>query len=299
MKISTALILFLILVCSNAVAETLYELTMPASLHISYAPFSGQAAAETFQLNIAPISVDEDLSGESRLLLLRIKPIDTAEFVATGEQSKLPLWLSSSGGAKLEAINLGYEQRLLLDAQLLEPLKLDYTLTVSESHYADPGLYELSLDVELLDAITEELVSVIRNLTVEVVVTPKLQTNIAGASGRYENGVNFAVMNFGTLETGESKRVFIQVRGNAQANIRISSENNGQLKHKERKDAYVDYSVSVDGVFSSLESPLFLERSVAKSLQGSAYPMVVTIGDVDESFSGVYQDIITVDVSPQ
>lgn len=93
--------------------------------------------------------------------------------------------------------------------------------------------------------------------------------------------------------------MFIQVRGNAPANIKVSSENDGRMKHEEREDTYVDYSVVVDGESSTLESPLELQRIVASDLEGSAYPMTVTIGNVDSSYAGAYQDLITIDVSPQ
>jgi len=93
--------------------------------------------------------------------------------------------------------------------------------------------------------------------------------------------------------------VFLQVQGNTDAEIILSSENNGHLTHRSEQNAKINYSIEFDGKQSQLKTPLQVARPVAKTLRGSSYPLKVTIGDVEGSYSGQYRDIITIDVNPQ
>ena len=288
------------------------ELQVAPSLQIDYKPFSGLPSSESLQLELRLEDQDDDddddddddlddddFQNSVQSLIIRFRPADQGAFNAVGEQLQLPVIMTSTTNQPLESINNEYRHQINIDLSSSEPETFDYSLSILESLYADKGSYFLYLDVELLDPVTEEIIGVTQSVEVEVVVNAKLQTNIAGTQGSYEDGTNFAVIDFETLETGEMKRVFIQVRGNTPAELTVSSENDGRMQNTKRSDLYVDYSVEVDGVYSTLEQPLKLARTVARDLQGSAYPMEVTIGDVESSFSGNYQDIIHVDVNPQ
>lgn len=288
-------------VADDDVTQRQIELQITPSIQINYAPFSGLPSAESLQLQL---SVQDPSNGDGvivppRPFIIRFRPTDLGSFSAVGEQLQLPITMTSSDNQPFENINNEYQHQVNLDLSSSEPQVFNYSFSISESLYADKGFYSLNLDVELLDRITQETIGSIQSVDVEVMVAAKLQTNIAGTRGAYEAGTNFSVIDFGTLETGEMRRVFIQVRGNTPAELTVSSENAGRMRNTLRSSLYVDYTVVVDGEFSTLETPLKLPRTVARDLQGSAYPMEVTIGDMESSFAGNYQDIIQVDVDPQ
>ena len=138
-----------------------------------------------------------------------------------------------------------YQQEVLFDPTNESQVELDLLFRIPASVYAEAGQFTLRLDVEIFDADSLESVSDVFQLSLDANVEKRLQTNIAGTRGSYEDGVTFSVIDFEKLTTNESRRVFIQVRGNAPANIKVSSENDGRMKHEEREDTYVDYSVVV------------------------------------------------------
>lgn len=285
------------------------EIRVPGVVQFNYDPFSGLPSSDSINIeihNLAAEVVDEtedalpDLDDASlREVILSIQPLDAASFNLVGENIQLPIDLVATNQPTILPAELGYEGRIVLDMANTPSSLIELNLKIFESLYADAGSYILGLEISLLDPLTNELIGSPAQTSLEVSVLQKLQTNIAGAKGRYEDGVNFAVIDFEELETGEQQRVFIQVRGNTDADITVSSEHEGRMLNTENPKLYVDYTVDVDGEISDLEVPLKLARSVAKDLQGSAYPMTVIIGDVSKSFSGSYQDIIHVDVSPQ
>jgi len=106
-------------------------------------------------------------------------------------------------------------------------------------------------------------------------------------------------MDFGVLQTGESQQIFLQIRGNVPARIHLSSENSGKMRQQENSNFTVDYTVNLDGQEHSLLTPVSIARDIERSLHGTKFPMRVVIGDVAGKFSGVYRDIIYVDISPQ
>ncbi len=277
------------------------EVRAPSVVQFEYDPFSGLPSSESFSVevhNLSPGDSDFDELAQQQAIL-SIQPLDAASFNLVGQTLQLPVELVSNNQPSFTRVEQGYAGAILLSPEDSPSSVSEFTINLPESLYADAGGYTLDLEISLLDALSNEPIVASRLMTVEVSVVQKLQTNIAGTKGRYEDGANFAVIDFGELQTGEEQQVFIQVRGNTDANITVSSENNGKMLNKENPKLYVDYTVDVDGQVSDLEAPLVLARTLAKDLQGSAYPMKVTIGNVSKSFSGIYQDIISVDVSPQ
>jgi len=176
---------------------------------------------------------------------------------------------------------------------------LNYQFIVPESIYADTGKYSLDVEIHAIDLDSKNQISNKVSTQIEVNVIPKLQTNLAGVSGKFKDGKSYAVLDFEELTTGESKTVFIQVRGNALANINISSENNGKMVHQKYNHLFIPYSVNVDGEKSMLSTPMVLSRRPEKNLNGSAYPMDVIIGNADNKYAGIYRDIINVNVTLQ
>ena len=300
---------------AQTAAQDRYELRVPSIVEFNYDPFSGLPSSASFDIEVHSLLDDSDVKnideGYSdaqqepdgadfqREVMLSIKPLNAGSFNLIGESIQLPIEFVAKNQPTIIRVAEAYEGRVLLNSNNNPSVIVELNTTVPESLFADAGEYLLELEVVLLDGETNELIVNPVQISVEVSVLQKLQTNIAGAKGRYDDGANFSVIDFGTLQSGEQRQVFIQVRGNTDADISVTSENKGRMLNTENSKLSINYTVEVDGELSELEVPLNLARSVAKDLQGSAYPMIVTIGIVKNSFAGVYQDIIHVDVSPQ
>jgi len=284
--------------------ETPYDLRPEQVAQINYDPFTGLPAREKLRINLDLSEfAASDLATaleqyRGRRLRIRIRPSNNGSFSAAGERQNLPINVSRARGQRgFSQTNNEVYQDLVIRNNLRARV-FEFLLSVPAAIYADPGTFTLPLNMELVDLDSNTILSV-AELNVKAIVGVRLQTNIAGASGNRNTNSRFAMVNFGSLETGETQAVSIQVRGNASADITLTSENDGRLRHRRHQDLFVDYSVEVDGEPSNLENPLNLTRSVEKTIQGSAYPMKITIGDVSKAFSGPYRDVITVEVRPK
>lgn len=130
-------------------------------------------------------------------------------------------------------------------------------------------------------------------------VERRAQVNIAGASSSWGAwGVD--ELDFNTLTQGETRSAKVQVRATTGVKITVDSENDGVLKHKTLAGASVPYALKLNGTVLTLSSGAAdLNVSPPVSLDGTSYPMVVTIGDVSGRPAGSYKDLLTVTVSPQ
>ena len=276
------------------------ELNASPKVQINYEPFSGLPGSSTLNINITNTDTDttENPTSQERRLRLRITP-SQGTFLATNEQGDtLPLvFVSQQSSSRIQRLGNQYFENINLDPSRSKRSDLNYSVIISESLFAKPGVYRLLLDVDISTLSTDEVISNDEVVEIEVLVRPKLQANIAGS--RSSKLSNFATIDFGKLETNESGSVFLQVQGNTDAEVILSSENNGYLINQAEQTALINYSIEFDGQQSKLRSPLHITRPVAKTLKGSSYPLKVTIGDVEGSFSGQYRDIITIDVNPQ
>ena len=288
-----------LLVSGQISARDTFRLQSPGKVTLEYEPFSGLPSSHTFYLKLKSNNRNISQSDSRSSYNVRIRPTDSGPFEAKQGTQAIPIDLRSLGARNLRRIGNEYHQPLSVNTLYDDNMELGYEVIVRPSIFAKPGVYTLPVDIDLLDSKTEQKVGETRTTNLRIQVRPKIQTNIAGTRASYEDGTTFAVVDFGKLESGESERVFIQVRGNAMARLKISSDNQGRLIHQSLPDLSVNYSIKVDGQRSELRNPLILSRPVAQDLQGSAYPMDIIVGDVSKSFSGSYQDVITISVSPQ
>lgn len=130
-------------------------------------------------------------------------------------------------------------------------------------------------------------------------VERRAQVNIAGASSSW-GAWSVDELDFNTLTQGETRSAKVQVRATTGVKIHVDSENDGVLKHKTLPGATVPYELKLNGTVLTLSSGVAdLNVSPPVSLEGTSYPMVVTIGDVSGRPAGSYKDLLTVTVSPQ
>ncbi len=164
------------------------------------------------------------------------------------------------------------------------------------------GVYSERITARLFDRrgggrLTDE-----RGLSLRAAVASRAEVNLARQPGlSFSAGRSYDVVDFGELETGESRAIVVRVRSNAAYRISLESENLGQLVRRGGSGAPSDriaYSARLDGDGLDLTSPVLALRDPLAS--GAAEELVfdVVIGDVGAARAGSYADLITVTVEP-
>lgn len=126
---------------------------------------------------------------------------------------------------------------------------------------------------------------------------PRAQINIAGASGAFGQSP-LALIDFGTLETGEQRRAFVQIRANSPVTVQVSSKNHGVMTNETLPGADpINYSLSLGGKTLNLSGMAQVPVDPPRTVDGVSLPMDITIGNVDGKMAGRYSDVIIIDVS--
>ncbi|PWE18615.1 hypothetical protein DDZ18_03150 [Marinicauda salina] len=258
---------------------------------IGFDPFEGRAGLGEIHVRIDPGDAD------GRTALIAFEPADGGRFALQGPGGELAfeIDLPTTAGSDGGLVPTG---SVLLSAG--DEATFSATIVVPGHQYADPGLYARRLDVVARDPASGAELSRYEDVVVEARVPSRAQVNIAGASGAFDFASSVPFIDFGRLETGEQRRVFVQVRANALTEITVSSEHGGVLAHDAQPALHsVPYAINLDGERSTLEVPLRIARRPARSLAGTSYPLSITIGEVAGRPSGVYRDYLLVEVRPQ
>lgn len=128
---------------------------------------------------------------------------------------------------------------------------------------------------------------------------PRAQMNIVGAAGTFGEGFRVTSIDFGEMRTGATRRVFLQLRANTAARLRIDSANRGRLL---RADAAADETGIAYGALL-LGSPVDLTRrweqpvDAPRSLAGASVSLDFTLGPVEGHPAGSYSDLLEVELS--
>lgn len=267
------------------------KLNLPSQVNMSFDPFSGFSIAETVKVSIVNSGL-EPL--DTRLI---ITPQIGNEFVLLRDSETLSFEINSSLGSTGHA---SFEAPISLPANSSE-VALDLNITIYEGQYADPGELQQDLSFMIIDAATLIPLSEEMSMRLAANIPVRAQVNLAGTSAGFSNGVTNARVDFGRLKSFDSRMINLQVRGNSDLDITMTSENAGYLINSQTSNsAKLPYSITMDGIQSDLVKPLILSRRPARSLNGSSFPVTITIGVVDISLpEGRYQDMITIDVNPR
>ena len=135
------------------------------------------------------------------------------------------------------------------------------------------------------------------NLTLLFYVNQTLQVSIVDEGGTFDAGSTSKVLDFGFLTQNAEKGADLRVVSNGSYQIRISSQNNGQLKLS--GNDLISYSLRVNGstvnLASSAGSPVQIGTGSATSNAGDLYNLKVKIIEATTNKSaGMYQDILTI-----
>jgi hypothetical protein len=126
----------------------------------------------------------------------------------------------------------------------------------------------------------------------------RAQANLAGTAGKFASGSDAATIDLGELVTGKSGRAYLQVRANTPAHVSFRSANLGWLVNDRAPGARVRYAMTLAGRPVDLAATTVTTVDAPRSVDGDAFSIDVTVGDVGGASAGRYSDTVTIDVSP-
>lgn len=173
---------------------------------------------------------------------------------------------------------------------------INFRAVVKGGDSADAGHYE---DVLLVSAASPdgEVLDGPRPLRLGARITPRAQVNIAGQRGPFLQGSGLKRINFGSLTTGETQRVFVQVRSNTDISVAVDSQNGGVMKHTSMPTAPgIEYTLRFDGDLIGQGARRIALRRPRPGLRGESYPLDITVGDVTGKYAGDYRDLVRISV---
>lgn len=170
---------------------------------------------------------------------------------------------------------------------------------VVQNAVADAGEYGVDLRMRVRNVDGVDLMSPIP-LRLVLQSTPRAQLNLAGAAGAFGSGASVEVVDFGEAATGATRRIFVQVRANAPSTLSIKSQHGGVMHRVEEVEngTVVPYAVELDGEMVDLSTLWTREIDPPRTLAGIALPMTFVLGLINGQMGGRYEDLITVDISP-
>ena len=139
-------------------------------------------------------------------------------------------------------------------------------------------------------------------ITFSAVVAAGAVVSIVPTGGSFNSSAPQLTLDFGTLQTGQTKGCDVLIKQNNNCTVNYSSANNGVLKQTPTPTAdLIPYTCSASGLNINLTQPgsIALPPGVSPQPDGTRYPLAITIGAVGSPAAGTYQDQITISVVAQ
>ena len=172
--------------------------------------------------------------------------------------------------------------------------RLDYHLFVAPGQLVSPGGYQDAVKVAVYQGdLTAYRLADTRTVKIRTQVAAVVEVSLIDGGGRRDLAGARSVLDFGRLETGETKYFRIDVKTNSGYDITLESEHRGALRLADTTaPSRVPYTLSIDGLALDLGLAVSLPFSTARP----SHRFAVTIGRIGNALSGRYQDNILVTV---
>lgn len=133
--------------------------------------------------------------------------------------------------------------------------------------------------------------------TLTFVVPKRILVSLIDEGSIFDASATSKVMDFGNITQNTIKGADLRVLSNTPYNVRVSSTNNGKLKHSAGDS--IDYSFKVNDTSVALDnsanSPVSIGTGNMTTTAGALYNLKVQItGSTDDKRAGLYQDVITI-----
>jgi hypothetical protein len=246
---------------------------------------------------LSPLSSEQQYrlvnrGGSECSIRLSLQEGTTQSNIAIGPRGKLRIeWLDDESRPLTNDNGIGLGRRLAIPAGGATPLTI--RLSVPMGQLVSRGNYRALTELQLVEvgAPNRTIIATLP-LDVTILVLPVVALSFSGT----DRGSSNARVDFGQLETGETRQVGFLALSNGGYRLGVQSENGGVLRHQ-RLDATIDYRLQIDGetVDLSGETNLDFDESNRRLARHRAD---ITIGQVDGRPAGRYADTVTVRIRP-
>lgn len=267
----------------------------PAAIRIAYDPFAFSTPPATMAFELE--NRDDGACEIDVALVVRGRPAATVLDVG---DTGVVLEPRAAGEAALLSTGVPGVWRAVLGGRAKLSTALE--LPITKDAVTTAGTHELALVLELRQR-GGPLVLASVPVSFALMSPAKAQMNISGANGSYGSGPTISSVDFGTLETGKTRRVYLQVRANADTRLSITSEHDGRLVPSSEAVAGEDepgvpYHARIDDMDVDLGTAVVRTLSPPRTPQGMSIPLDLVIGDAGAHRAGSYSDTLTIEASP-
>ncbi len=288
---------------STAMAQSCDELAIEQFIEprtADYAAFGEDSVDEIF---IVRVTRDEDDGNCRAFLTFSSDSSNGSErFLAGPEGAQLRYELLDESGKLLGDTTRGRDRLNFRFRNGEEELELRVRLSLPSGQTVPAGSYSERVTARVFERRGGGRLMDERGLTLRASVSSQAEVNLARQPGlSFSAGRSYDVVDFGELETGESRAIIVRVRSNAAYRFSLESENLGELVREGALGANVDrvnYSARLDGDSLDLTAPVFALRNPLAPGASEELVFDVVIGDVSTARAGNYADMITITVEP-
>lgn len=181
--------------------------------------------------------------------------------------------------------------------------RLQFAIVVPPNQYVPHGEYADRVTVSAYEGtLSSHARRDARSVRISTRIREAIQISLVPAGGAFDPARRTHFLHLGTLVEGTTGRVDLLVRNNTRYRIFFESANQGALRQVLPWGAgRVPYRLEVRGALIHLgERAQELPGSGALSPpHGERYPIVVTVGSLEQAEAGLYHDHITITVKAQ
>jgi len=172
------------------------------------------------------------------------------------------------------------------------------SLFIPEGQVVSPGSYTQGLRFLVKDKSSGVQYSESNTADITAQVQPRVDAVLSFAPRAFGGTGSVTVFDLGTLHSGLTDTLYLQLRTNSAASIQVSSQNGGRLLHKQDPALKpINYDLSVDNKSAGLSAPFTVMAKAPPTLQGRAVPLTFHVGQVSGHMSGIYSDTINIIVT--
>jgi hypothetical protein len=291
-NLSIACAAALALATQNAGACDVQIVAAPAAVRIDYDAFAA-STAET------AASFDIDNRGDAAcvvdLAIVRADHVPIDEITIASSDVRLKVSTDPVGGKVTPRATGIWAVRVEPSVTTRVTMRFD----VIAGGVVAAGVHSDELSLELRQTGSAATLSAATPLLLALVSPPRAQMNIAGATGSYGSTGTVSAIDFGTLESGAARRVFLQIRANTTAILSIDSQHFGRLMptaDPESPDS-ITYAVQLSNEPVDLTQHWQREIAPPHTIAGTSLPLDITVGAVGAKPAGAYADLITIMLS--
>lgn len=265
-----------------------------------YAAFGEDSVDEVFLVRVT--RDDDDGNCRAFLTFSSDSSDGTERYLAGPDGAELRYELLDESGKLLGDTTRGRDRLNFRFRRGEDELELRVRMSLPSGQTVPAGSYSERVTARLFERRGGGRLRDERGLTLRAAVSSQAEVNLARQPGvSFSAGRSYDVVDFGELETGESRAIIVRIRANSAYRVSLESENLGELVRQGALGADVDritYSARLDGDGLDLTAPIIALRDPLAPGASEELVFDVVIGDVSDARAGDYADMITITVEP-